>query len=137
MIFVIILFGIQQLNKLWKKTFLTFTNCHVSWNTLYNCLELCKLIIFDCGFSIKLKWLLNFYCRKTGKRQYLAHYCLDKYVNGNVVNQSLSSLHKGSLEIMLSVPLWCFSNLNAVSCFPFPFISSLTSNNPPATIIFK
>ena len=34
--FIIILFGIKQLKKLWKKTFLKlFTNCHVSWDTLY------------------------------------------------------------------------------------------------------
>ena len=30
----IILFGIKELNKLWK-TFKLFTKCHVSWNTLY------------------------------------------------------------------------------------------------------
>ena len=32
----IILFGIKELNKLWKKTIKTSTNCHVSWDTLYN-----------------------------------------------------------------------------------------------------
>ena len=38
------------------------------------------------------------------KRQYLPFYRSDKGLTGTAVNWALSSLHKGSLEITLSVP---------------------------------
>ena len=47
------------------------------------------------------------------KRQYLPHYWSVKYFKGTVVNREMPSLHGGSLEITLSVPLMSLkSSLN-------------------------
>ena len=37
---LLLIFGIKQLNKLWKRHSKLFTNCHISWDTLYvHCYE--------------------------------------------------------------------------------------------------
>ena len=53
-LFFVILFGIKQLNKLWKKTFLIlFTNCHVSWDTLYYLPKATVTIFYFCCVTAK------------------------------------------------------------------------------------
>ena len=44
---------------------------------------------------------------KTFKRQYLPHYQPENGFNGTFVEHAMSSLHGGSFEIMLAVPLNC------------------------------
>ena len=39
------------------------------------------------------------------KRQYLPHFLSDKSFKDTVLNRALPSLHRGSLEITLTVPL--------------------------------
>ena len=53
----------------------------------------------------KTKELFEFDNLKIEKRQYLSHYWSDKNFRENVVNRERSSLHDGSLEITLTVPL--------------------------------
>ena len=61
-----------------------------------------------------LKWLTHFYCSKSfrnfqifnlEKRQYLPHYCSDNGFVSTIVDRTFLSLHGGSLNITLTVPL--------------------------------
>ena len=77
---------------------------HVFFVFFLNCL-------FSYAGSLQ-KWLTHFFFiringeSKTGKRRYLPRYFWSNFsFKGIVVNRALSSLHRGSLEIKLTVPL--------------------------------
>ena len=59
---------------------------------------------------------------KPKKRQYLPHYWSEKGLKSIVVNRTLSFLHRGSLEIMLTVSLiFCISLLQSIQSLSLAF----------------
>ena len=125
--FIIILFGIKQLNKLWKKTFQIFTICQVSWDTLY-IYERWKLLIYkvtlylinnveDIIVFLGLKVLNSDISYDSLYQKCKTHFAekpqskiirfkkYSKAFQGTIVYRALPSLHEGSFEIKLTVPL--------------------------------
>ena len=50
------------------------------------------------------------YKKQSRNLRYFLHFCSDKGFKGTVVNRALLSLHEGSLEITLTVPLTIAQN---------------------------
>ena len=84
------------------------------------------------------KWFAHFFWRKTiirtllnlEKRQYLPHYWADKGFKGTVVNQTSSSLNRGTLKITFTVPLIQFTTFQL-------FKDKITEIYPKRKVYFR
>ena len=117
-----------------KISFYNFIICNFKWSSvqrsripihnstletlfLINNVELSffKKWIISCSKNAQVTFVdnpqLNLICFQSLKQWFLIHTWSDKGIKGTVVNRAMPSMHRGSLEITLTVPLKIKVNL--------------------------